>query len=307
MSQQQSSVSDQPRPGIARIAVQAIRDLWANDGVEWAAALSFYTLLSLFPLLIIVIVMLSYVADPRWATDQLVVALNGFFPSSQIDANALLDGAVRARGRLGIISLVAFIVTGRRVFGTLVAAMDRVSDVDERRETWHRRALAELALGTGFIALAFGTMASHPLVDLAGQSTGWLPGRTNLAVAIAINVLQTLLIFGTFTLVYAVVPKGHRIWRAVLIGAACATGLFLITQEIFTIIIRVLWDSLTIIYGPLAAAALLLTFVYWVALVTLTGASLASHIKVMWFGGASAREASASHVEQGGELDPNAA
>lgn len=93
-----------------------------------------------------------------------------------------------------------------------------------------------------------------------------------------------------------------------LIGAAAATGLFLVTtQTIFSLLVRLLWDSLSIIYGPLAAAALLLTFVYWVALVTLTGASLASHIKVMWFHGASAHLAGEHHVERAGQHDPGTA
>ena len=107
-----------------------------------------------------------------------------------------------------------------------------------------------------------------------------------------------MLIFGIFTLVYAIVPRGERLWRAVLIGAATATGLFLVTQIAFSLLVRLLWDSLSIIYGPLAAAAFLLTFVYWVALVTLIGASLASHVKVMWFHGASAQRAGERHVER---------
>jgi uncharacterized BrkB/YihY/UPF0761 family membrane protein len=40
--------------------------------MEWASSLAFYALLSLFPLLIVIIVVLSFVADPGWVTERAI-------------------------------------------------------------------------------------------------------------------------------------------------------------------------------------------------------------------------------------------
>jgi len=47
---------------------RSVRDLFANDGLVWAAGLAFYTLLSFFPLVIAVIIAASYLTDPQWVT-----------------------------------------------------------------------------------------------------------------------------------------------------------------------------------------------------------------------------------------------
>jgi uncharacterized BrkB/YihY/UPF0761 family membrane protein len=99
-----------------------------------------------------------------------------------------------------------------------------------------------------------------------------------------------------FTLVYAFVPQGDRLWRAALIGAGAATGLFLLAQGVFAVLSDVIWDNLSLLYGPLATAAVLLSWSWYVALITLAGGALASHIKVMILEDDSAQQAGRRHA-----------
>ena len=280
----------------ATIVSRSIRDLFANDGLVWAAGLSFFTLLSFFPLVIMIIIAASSLTDPQWIAERLVNGVNEFVPAEQIDPAALIDGARQQRERLGIIAAIVIVVTGRRILGTLTLAMDRMSDVDSRDDSLRRHAVTELVLFLGIVAAAALAIATRPLLALAERAIGEVTPAANQVTLVLTEILQALLVFGTLTLVYAVVPLGKRMWRAVLIASAAVTVLFLITRAAFTAVVDRLWESLATLYGPLATAAFLLTWVYWVALIVLFGASLSSHIKVMHLEGASSQEAERRHV-----------
>ena len=93
-------------------------------------------------------------------------------------------------------------------------------------------------------------------------------------------------IMATFVLVYAFVPHDTRLRRAVFIGAGTAATLFLIAQAMFNVMAGRIWDTLGLLYGPLARAALLLSWIWYVAVITLACGGFASHIKMMLLEGA---------------------
>ncbi len=283
---------------------RSVQDLFANDGLVWAAALSFYTLLSFFPLVIMVIIVSSYLTDPQWVGERIVDGVNQFVPGEQIDPTALVAGAREERERLGIIAVVVVLFTGRRVLGTLILSLDRMSDVDQRDDSFRRKTMTEATLVVGVAVVAIMAIATRPVLSFVERSLGREPAGDDRLTWVLVELAQTLLIFGAFTLVYAVVPLGHRMWRAVLIAAASATALFLITRGAFTALVDLLWETLSTLYGPFASAAFLLTWVYWVALIVLFGASLSSHIKVMHLEGASVQETEQRHVAR--TEDPSA-
>ncbi len=65
------------------VVVQSARDLWSSSAAEWSAAIAFYAVLSLFPLLILGMVLASYVADGNWATREATRLLGEFIPRGQ--------------------------------------------------------------------------------------------------------------------------------------------------------------------------------------------------------------------------------
>ncbi len=65
---------------------------------------------------------------------------------------------------------------------------------------------------------------------------------------------------GAFFALYTVVPHGERNARAALVGAITATVLVLVARSIFLAVLDRLWASFSLLYGPLALAALLLTW-----------------------------------------------
>ena len=287
-----------PRPWRAVLA-QSLRDLHATDAPEVAAALAFYALLSLFPLLLAGAAAASWFVEPAWAVARITHLLGEFVPRGDIEVEAIVVGALAQRGRVGLVSVLILLVSGRRVLGALAKALNRVSDVDECREGVLRRVLVELAMLVGVGALFGLALSSGPMLGLlwdAGDGAAW-PGRA--AVAAALAGARGVLLAAAFFLVYYFVPRGERDRRAALAGAAAAALLFLAARALFLLSVDRLWGSLSLVYGPLAVGAVLLLWAWYVALITLFGGSLASHAKVMLVEGRSAEEARRRHAGGG--------
>lgn len=69
--------------GLRRIGVTfylAAKDFFIDSGPQWAAAVAYYTLLSLFPLLLAVVSVAAFFVDPQWAVDQITSLLGQALP-----------------------------------------------------------------------------------------------------------------------------------------------------------------------------------------------------------------------------------
>ncbi|MDP9366178.1 MAG: YihY/virulence factor BrkB family protein [Chloroflexota bacterium] len=261
-----------------------------------AAALAFYALISLFPLLLAGAAVASWFVDPAWAVARITHLLGEFLPSGEVEVEAIVGGAIAQRGRVGLISVLVLLVSGRRVLGALTRALNRVSDVDERRDGLLRRAAVELAMLAGVGALFGLALSSGPMLALlwrVGDDASWFD---RAAAVGALAVVRGTFLVATFFLVYYFVPRGQRDARAALAGAVAAALLFLVARGVFLLSVDRLWSSVSLVYGPLAVGAVLLLWAWYAALITLFGGSLASHVKVMLVEGRSAAEAGRRHA-----------
>ena len=75
------------------VVVQSLRDLWIGSALEWAAALAFYAVLSLFPLFIVGLTLASFVIDAAWASRHATDLLGFFLPGGQAEIESILTAA----------------------------------------------------------------------------------------------------------------------------------------------------------------------------------------------------------------------
>ena len=285
----------EPQSTAARVLRQTLCDVWAAQAMEWAAALAFYGVLSIFPLLLAGAAVASYVVSPAVVTARLSAFVEGILPAGVVDVDPIVSAAIEARGQVGLLVIVLWVLAGRRILGALVTALDRVSDVDARHETVRRRALVEVVALAGIGVLFLMALVARSLLGLVWEAVWGIGESTPLAWAVG-AVVHALLLVAAFFALYTVVPHGERNSRAALVGAIAATGLVLVARAIFLAVLDRLWASFALIYGPLALAALLLTWGWVIGLIVLFGGSLASHVKVMVIEGRSAVEAERRHV-----------
>src|SRR2546423_800623 len=206
---------------IARQAYAA----WSEDyAPSMGAALSYYTLFSIAPLLLIVIGVAGFVFGEEAARGEIFGQLSGLMGEQGAQAvESLLANASRPQS--GVIAMVVGAVTlllgASTVFGELQNDLDRIWRAPASRKSGLWNLLRTRLLTFGMIlAIAFLLMVSL-VVSAAVSALGTWWGLHALDVA-ASFALMTLL----FAMIYKIIPRVRIRWRDVWIGATVTAALF---------------------------------------------------------------------------------
>jgi uncharacterized BrkB/YihY/UPF0761 family membrane protein len=100
--------------------VQALRDSFADNATQWAAAIAYYGFLSLFPLILAAVSLSAYFVSPDWAIGKAMLLLREFVPEGDAAVQRIIRDAVHnAHPYAGVVSLLILLVLGSRAFGAL--------------------------------------------------------------------------------------------------------------------------------------------------------------------------------------------
>lgn len=261
-----------------KILWSSAKRLYVGHGAEWAAALAYYSLLSVFPAALLAVSLAAFFVDESWAVEQIVIAVGRLLPAVSGTLASDVRDAVEHRGRVGVVALVVLVWTGSRVFSTLTRALDQALDRAHRTEHVAISLGREvLLLGATGVTLFLGTVAGLGL-DIATHRTG-----TPTMVAVVLTALLRIALFGAaIVLLYQLVPSPRPPKRAAAAGALVATLLLVLAMPLFSTYVSRL-GQYNLIYGPLAIVIVVLVW-FWVAsVVVLFGAhitaSLEAHVQ----------------------------
>ncbi len=261
-----------------RIGVGVLRNMGAHDATQMAAGISYYLLLSLFPLLLGLGAILGLAAGSAGHQQQLVQFVTGYLPGSQDFILRSVDGVVRFRGALGILSILGLLWTARALFGAITGVVERAFGI-RKNSPFLKGILLQLLMEAGvFVLFVFSAIASSLLllateVELGDRTIAKILGGHLVAYLLAAPaVLITLLIFATL---YKLVPSTPTRWREVLPAAVIATVLFDTAKYLFLWYLRHL-ASYDQIYGTLASVVVLMVWTYVSAIVLIIGAEVAA-------------------------------
>jgi membrane protein len=250
---------------------KAVAGFIAHDVLTLSAALSYYTLLSFAPLMILIL----------WATSLMgwhnqdallaqLAALAG--EDARLAAKAVLE-SVTQRKSLGPIAssvgIVVVLIGATSVFAQLQATLNRIWDIPERPANavwgWLRRRIISAG-----VLLAFGFLLV--LSTLASSAIGLLLPQQGLLWDI-INQLTTTILFGVlFALLYRYVPDARLPWTQAWHGAALTTVLFGIGK--WAIGAYLAHGNVGGAYGAAGSFVVLLVWAYYSAVVFFFSAEL---------------------------------
>ncbi len=241
-----------------------------------AAALTFYTVLSLSPLLIVAVGVAQMVFGEAEVRDTLVnqVAVQ-LGAQAAITVQRILENAGRpGSGAVGtLIGIVILLVGASNVFHQLQEILDRIWGVTEPQKPLlallRERLLAfVMVLGSGLLLLIILTLRTA-----LNALQRWLPETLPMdrVLVTAVEQVATLLILTTlFALIFKTLPRARVAWRDVWVGAAVTGFLFAVGLHLIT------WylSSTTVGSAYGAAGSLLVTLlaVYYAAQIFLFGA-----------------------------------
>jgi membrane protein len=261
---------------------RAYHDALKDQTFQAAAALSYYTIVSVFPALILLSAVMAYIPLPNFFADVLV-AMTRVLPADTVMPTiySVLIGVLGANlrawlsfGTLGTLWLVS------SAFDEMIDALDAAYNISNQRPFWRTRLLAlSLAVITGALLMcAVATMVLGPRVGawLAGRLS--MPGvftflwpliHKTLAIAFTIVAVQT---------VYFLAPNVKQCLRATLPGAILSVVCWMGLSFLLGIYFRH-FANYNRIYGTLGGLMALMTWLYWAYFIFVVGGQLNAELE----------------------------
>ncbi|MFC0040829.1 YihY/virulence factor BrkB family protein [Actinomadura rayongensis] len=238
-----------------------------NDGLlDWAAALTYYGVLSLFPGLIVVVslVDLAGVSGERTLTENVRQFAPGPTRDTALALLSDLHGAGATAGTVASAGTVLALWSASRYVGALIRALNAVHDIGEGRPLWKlaplRLALTlaiVVLLGASAVAVTFTGWLTVQAGRVFGLSsafvTGWNIAKWPVLVAVAVVAIATL---------YRAGPN-VRESRWITPGCAVAIGAWIVASIGFAVY-AANFGSYNRTYGALAAVVIFLVWM-WVS------------------------------------------
>jgi membrane protein len=277
----------QPARSRAAKIVSAVRDTAVVSVIEdtvtafgrhndttLAAAIAYYTLLSVFPLILGLLALVGAIVSDPSARAQLVGDVAGLFPGATELIQSTVDDVVNGRQAAGLVATAGLIWSAGGVFGAMTLALDRIWHAPRERSIFESAAISillVLAVGITFIvSLVLSTaleVAVQFRLPLLGVSLSDLP----LLLPVLGVALPLVITFGIFALIYWWVPNVRLTWRCAWPGALLAAILFEASKQAFAIYLS-RFSHLNAVYGSIGAVIAMITWAYYVAIVFLLGA-----------------------------------
>jgi membrane protein len=252
-------------------------DFVEDNATRLAAALAYYTLLSLAPLVVLALAIAGLAVDQEATRDRLASELGSVVGSSGADAvraiveNAKTPSAGILSSALGIVVLL-FGASG--VFGELQGALNTIWEVAPKPGRGILGTIKDrlfsfaMVMGVAFLLLV-SLVLSTALAAVGRFLESSLPGGE--AVWQVLNFLLSFAVVSAlFAVTFKVVPDVKVKWRDVWIGAVTTAFLFSVGK--FLIGLYLGKSSVASAYGAAGSLVLLVIWVYYSSLILLAGA-----------------------------------
>jgi membrane protein len=259
------------------MARQSVVD-WVDDyAPSMGAALAYYTLFSLAPLLLIAVSIAGLVFGPDAARGEIFAELrNVIGDEGAAAAESLLRSLNKpAQGVVGtIVGLATLIVGAASVFGELQNALDRIWRAPARPGAgWWSLLRARLltfgmVLGIGFL-LVVSLLASTAIAAFGKRFAHVFGGWA--IVAEALNFVVSLaVVTALFAMIYKILPRVRIGWRDVWVGAAVTALLFSLGKSLIGLYLG--RSGAASGFGAAGSLILIIVWTYYSAQIFLLGA-----------------------------------
>ncbi|MCQ4161239.1 YihY/virulence factor BrkB family protein [Roseomonas sp. GC11] len=257
------------------LARQTVLGFIEDDALSRGAAIAFYTVTSLAPVLLIAIAIAGSVFGEEAARGAIVGQLGGLMgpAGAEMVQGIILSASNPKSGLLAsLFGLATLLLTASGVFGEIQASLNRIWRTEPRTSLSHllraRAASLGLVAALGFLLLV-SLVVSAALAALGHALDGRLP-----AVAVAVRLGNAVMSFALvallFAAIYKILPDRKLEWRDVAVGALATTLMFNLGKTLIGLYLGS--SAIGSTYGAAGSAVIVLLWIYYSAQIFLLGA-----------------------------------
>jgi membrane protein len=247
-----------------------------DNALSRGAAIAFYTITSLAPVLVIVIGIAGLAFGHDAAQGAMVRELQGLMGKQSADMlqTAVASASGKSAGILAtVLGGVTLLATASGVFGEMQSALNLIWKAEPKGGTVSKLVRARIAslglvMTLGFL-LMVSLVASAGISALSGFIDAYIPFGHLLLMAINF-LISFALISVLFAAIYKALPDKHMEWRDVIIGAVATSALFTIGKTLIGLYLGS--STVGTSYGAAGGLMIALLWVYYSAQIFLLGA-----------------------------------
>jgi membrane protein len=220
---------------LGQMARETLDGFSKDRGDVLAAALAFYTLLSIAPLVIVAVAIAGFILGQGTARQELLALLSETMgPGAAATVASWVDEASRSGKWATLVGVALVTLTASKVTAQLRTALNQVWNVEVSAPTSFKASVRRYAERRLFAVLL--VIATGPLLIFVVLSRAFLTGVHELlfaalpVAALLVQLLQLLFSFALVALltglVFRIVPDAHLDWRSIRVGAVLTSLLF---------------------------------------------------------------------------------
>ncbi|MCK6391476.1 MAG: YihY/virulence factor BrkB family protein [Azonexus sp.] len=256
---------------------------YRNQGFLLAGAIAYYALLSLLPLLILSVVVLSHLIDPALLLETVQHYLEWLLPSRSSAILRDIERFLSHRKTVGLVLIGTLLFFSAQAFSVLEKAMAVIFAHRGKARPRHFLVSAilpyclVLLLAAALMVLTLASVGLQTLADTGSHWLGdarWFTTLTRIALQIAGVVLVGFVLAGF----YLIIPVGKTRPKHALIGGLCGAGLWEVLRH------GLLWylssvAKIGLVYGSFTTAVVLLFYMELAAILLLIGAQVIAEVE----------------------------
>jgi membrane protein len=250
---------------------------WSEDKVpRLGAALSFFAVFAMAPLLVVVIAVAGFIYGDQAAQGQLFNSIRDFVGDKAASAiEGLIAGARQSESGVlaTVISAITLAVVSSGLFAELQDALDTIWEVAPKADRGWGDAIRERFFAFLMVVIAgvllLGFMAASTVLTTVGDFVGELPGGNWLWTGVNF-VLPIVFFTFIFALIFKYLPDVKIAWSDVWVGALITAVLITIGKYLIALYLG--RSSVSNAYGAVGSLAILLLWIYYSSQIFFLGA-----------------------------------
>ena len=262
-----------------RALIRAVRVLIDAGGIDLAASLAYFTMLSFFPLVALVIMAVATFGDAEVIGSRLTEILVYYLPASDHLIDEAVQNLLNGSLAFGVVALVGMVLGANGLFMAANRSVNRIFGIAARRIV--QITVTQVSVATLILLLFLLSLGLTALLQIAvsfGRGISEVTGGVSTLAVVVLGVVSALLpvvlTATAFAIVYHRLPNVDVKWRDATFGATVAVVLFEMRKHLFFWFTN-LSSQRHAIYGPVASVVVLMMWSYIASLIFLYGAALA--------------------------------
>ncbi len=267
--------------GVLEIIRNTLLTFGKAHGAEAASSIAYYAFFSIFPLMLVLIVIGSFFLQRQVVQTEIFSAITQLIPNAQDVITINIERVLTLRAPVGFFALASLIWSSTSVFNAITLNLNRAFPEADIPNFFHRRmiALVMIFMLALLLILVLATTAASKVLPIFDFTINNRALQDTFLWKLFAFLIPLAVKFLMFWALYMWVPRVKVSRKSALIGGLVAAIAWEVVTSGFTYYLSSGLAQFHLVYGSVGAVVAMMFWIYLTAIITLMGAHLTAAIQ----------------------------